>query len=41
MSSERAHQKSAQSNHELTLIGAHDQNCPDRKLTKTEALFSD
>ena len=41
MSSERAHQISAQSNHKLTLIGAHDQNCPDRKLTKTEALFLD
>ena len=41
MSSECAHQKSAQLNHILTLIEAHDQNCPDRKLTKTEALFSD
>ena len=41
MSSERAHQKSVQSNHILTLIGAHNQNCPDRKLTKTEALFLD
>ena len=41
MSSERAHQKSAQSNHGLSLIGAHDQNCLDRKLTKTKALFSD
>ena len=41
MSSERAHQKSAQSNHRLTLIVAHDQNCTDRKLTKIGALFSD
>ena len=41
MSSERAHQKSAQLNHGLTLIGAHDQNCLDRKLTKIEAPFSD
>ena len=40
MSFERAHQKSAQSNHGLTLIGAHDQNCLDRKLTKIEVLFS-
>ena len=40
MSSKRAHQKSAQSNHRLTLIGAHDQKCLDRTLTKTEALFS-
>ena len=40
MSFERTHQKSAQSNHWLTLIGAHDKNCPDRKVTKTEALFS-
>ena len=40
MSFERALQKSAQSNHGLTSIGVHDQNCPDRKLTKTEALFS-
>ena len=41
MSYERNHQKSAQSNHGLTLIGVHDQNYPDRELTKTEALFSD
>ena len=41
MSFERVHQISAQSNHWLTLIEAHDQNCPDRKLTKTEALFLD
>ena len=41
MSYERALQKSAQSNHGLTLIGVHDQNCPDRKNIKTEALFSD
>ena len=41
MSSERGHKKSAQSNHRLTLIRAHDQNCPDIKLTKIEALFSD
>ena len=41
MSFERVHQISAQSNHWLTLIEAHDQNCPDRKLTKIEALFSD
>ena len=38
---EHAHQKSAQSNHRLTLIRAHDQNCPNRKLTKIEVLFSD
>ena len=39
--SERALQKSAQSNHGLTSIGVHDQNCSDRKRIKTEALFSD
>ena len=33
--------KSAQSNHGLTLIRAHDQSYLDRKLTKIEALFSD
>ena len=41
MSFERGHKKSAQSNHGLTLIRAHDQNYPDIKLTKIEALFSD
>ena len=41
MSSEHAHQKSAQSNHGLILIKAHDQNYPDRQLTKIEALFLD
>ena len=41
MSSEHDHQKSAQSNHILTLIEAHDQNYPDRKPTKIEALFLD
>ena len=41
MSSERAHQKLAQSNHGSTWIRAHDQNFSDRKLTKIEALFSD
>ena len=41
MSSERALQKSAQSNHGLTSIGVHDQNCPDRKHIKMEALFLD
>ena len=41
MNFEHAHQKSAQSNHILTLIRARDQNCQNRKLTKIEALFSD
>ena len=41
MSSERAFQKSDQLNRGLTLIGVHDQNCPDRKRIKMEALFSD
>ena len=41
ISHERALKKSAQSNHGLTLIGAYDQNYPDRKRIKTKALFSD
>ena len=41
MSYESDYQKSAQSNHILTLIEAHDQNYPDRKPTKIEALFLD
>ena len=41
MSFERAHLKSAQPNHGLILIGAHNQNFLARKLTKIKALFSD